>query len=255
MQLRDNERRNPIPSTVTLRFKRMMKRLAFKKRVDVATACGINRDLYAAIFVLHASQFSHSNPDSLPLSYLLTHFFAVTVILTKFYFSFRRTVMTRFVLIVASLTFCSSASAQIYSYPQVESTYVGPTVVQEALPFVGRSGGTFTSSSIGSVVPASYPSTINAAARAVSANSFPSTASSQVTPGLAQQKAQQAAAANLRGHLNNQLGGARYEGVGWSSVSPRSAVQNCCYWGTRPVAQIGVSRGSDGCWYACVLYQ
>lgn len=243
-----------------------MKRLAFKKRVaDVSQLAELIATFTPLILCCMHSQFSHSNPDCLPLSYLLTHFFAVTVILTKFYFSFRRTVMTRFVLIVASLTFCSSASAQIYHYPQVESTYVGPTVVQEALPFVEQAGGTFTSSSIDSVVTTSYPSTLSyspaissptaTSTPAVSANYFPSTASSQVIPGLAQQKAQQAAAANLRGHLNNQLGGARYEGVGWSSVSPRSAVQNCCYWGTRPVAQIGVSRGSDGCWYACVLYQ
>ena len=73
--------------------------------------------------------------------------------------------------------------------------------------------------------------------------------------GLAQQKANQAAQRNLRGHVGGGLGGARYEGVGWSSVSAQQAIQQCCYWGTRPVSQIGVSRGSDGCWYACVLYQ
>ena len=72
--------------------------------------------------------------------------------------------------------------------------------------------------------------------------------------GLAQQKADQAARMRLRGHVGGGLGGARYEGVGWSSVSAQSAIQSCCYWGTRPTYQIGVSRGADGYWYACVLY-
>ena len=75
-----------------------------------------------------------------------------------------------------------------------------------------------------------------------------------VTSGLAQSKAQQAANGGIRGHLGGGLGGARYEGVGWSSRGPQDAIQQCCYWGTRPTAQIGVSQGADGVWYACVLY-
>ena len=73
--------------------------------------------------------------------------------------------------------------------------------------------------------------------------------------GLAQRKAQRAAQMGLRGHLGGSLGGARYEGVGWSSLSPQNAIQNCCYWGQRPASQIGVARGNDGSWYACVLYR
>ena len=73
-------------------------------------------------------------------------------------------------------------------------------------------------------------------------------------PGLAQSKAVQAAQMGLRGHLGTGLGGAKYEGVGWSNQSPQDAIEHCCYWGTRPTAQIGVSKGNDGCWYACVLY-
>ncbi len=72
--------------------------------------------------------------------------------------------------------------------------------------------------------------------------------------GLAQQKANQAARMRLRGHVGGGLGGARFEGVGWSNASAQSAIQSCCYWGTRPTHQIGVSRGADGFWYACVLY-
>jgi hypothetical protein len=82
-----------------------------------------------------------------------------------------------------------------------------------------------------------------------------SSLASNVRTGLAQTKAATAARIGLRGHLGGGLGGANYEGVGWSSQSAQSAIQNCCYWGTRPVSQIGVAKGSDGCWYACVLYQ
>ena len=87
---------------------------------------------------------------------------------------------------------------------------------------------------------------------APSAPSYNST--SNVQPGLAQSKAAQAAQMGLRGHLGGGLGGAKYEGVGWSNQSPQAAIEHCCYWGTRPTAQIGVSKGQDGCWYACVLY-
>jgi len=76
-----------------------------------------------------------------------------------------------------------------------------------------------------------------------------------LTSGLAQAKADQAAFGRIRGHVGGGLGGANYEGVGWSNQSPQAAVQQCCYWGTRPVSQIGVRRGNDGCWYACVLYR
>ena len=78
--------------------------------------------------------------------------------------------------------------------------------------------------------------------------------SDNVQPGLAQQKAVQAAQSGIQGHLGGGLGGAKYEGVGWSNYSAQSAINSCCFWGVRPTAQIGVSKGSDGFWYACVLY-
>ena len=78
--------------------------------------------------------------------------------------------------------------------------------------------------------------------------------STNMQSGLAQQKATQAAQMSFRDHVGGSLGGAKYEGVGWSNQSPQIAIQNCCYWGQRPAAQIGVSKSSDGCWYACVLY-
>ena len=83
----------------------------------------------------------------------------------------------------------------------------------------------------------------------------PSTVSpGNVQPGLAQRKAVQAAQSGVRGHLGGGLGGAKYEGVGWSNHSAQNAISSCCYWGVRPTAQIGVSKGKDGFWYACVLY-
>ena len=106
--------------------------------------------------------------------------------------------------------------------------------------------GTFASYPAASAAPPSVPPayTTTSATGIVASGS-----------GLAQQKAQQMAQMNMRGHLGGGLGGARYEGVGWSTVSPQHAIQQCCYWGQRPVSQIGVARGSDGSWYACVLYQ
>jgi hypothetical protein len=87
----------------------------------------------------------------------------------------------------------------------------------------------------------------------VVSNSIPGNFSS-VLPGLAQRKAKRAAQGGIRGHLGGGLGGAKYEGVGWSNQSAQRAIESCCYWGTRPTAQIGVAKGSDGFWYACVLY-
>lgn len=106
-----------------------------------------------------------------------------------------------------------------------------------------------------SVVPATYvaPYSVSSVRQPVSratTSSFTGNAGS----GLAQSKASTAARMRLRGHLGGGLGNAKYEGVGWSSQSSQAAIQNCCYWGTRPVSQIGVARSSDGCWYACVLY-
>ena len=78
--------------------------------------------------------------------------------------------------------------------------------------------------------------------------------SKSVSPGLAQQKAGQAASMSFRDHIGGGLGGANYEGVGWSNRSAQAAISNCCYWGQRTPAQIGVAKSADGCWYACVLY-
>lgn len=77
---------------------------------------------------------------------------------------------------------------------------------------------------------------------------------SQGGGGSAQYKAQQAALMQLKGHVGGGMcQGAKFEGVGWSTGSAQDAIQRCCYWGTRPVAQIGTYKGNDG-WYACVMY-
>lgn len=73
--------------------------------------------------------------------------------------------------------------------------------------------------------------------------------------GLAQSKSRVAASRGMRGqHVGGGFGGGRAEGVGFSSVSRADAIRRSCYWGTRPVKQIGVTRGRDG-WYATVIYR
>ena len=113
-----------------------------------------------------------------------------------------------------------------------------------------------------SVVPATYvapaTTTVSSPVRTTSYYRPTSQSSNSITStggsGLAQSKATSAAQRGIRGHLGGGLGGAKYEGVGWSNRSAQNAIQSCCYWGTRPVSQIGVARGNDGFWYACVLY-
>lgn len=56
------------------------------------------------------------------------------------------------------------------------------------------------------------------------------------------------------GVMAHRGGSFRYEGVGFSSASADAALRNCCYWGTRPVVESAVVRGSRG-WFACVRYR
>ena len=114
--------------------------------------------------------------------------------------------------------------------------------------------GTFTSNRISTPTTYSSPS-YSTPTYSSPVNSYSSNASSYGGSGIsATQKAQQAAQMSLKGHVGGSYcNGAKYEGVGWSTVSAQDAIQRCCYWGTRPVAQIGTCRGPDG-WYACVMY-
>lgn len=71
--------------------------------------------------------------------------------------------------------------------------------------------------------------------------------------GLAQWKAGKLACENRLRHIGHGFGGGRYEGVGFSSSSADQAIRSCCYWGRRPVREIGVAHGRSG-WYAVVIY-
>ena len=99
---------------------------------------------------------------------------------------------------------------------------------------------------------ATYYTTARRATPAVSRASYTRT---NATGGLAQSKSRIAANRGMRGqHVGGGFGGGRAEGVGFSSVSRQDAIRRSCYWGTRPVKQIGVTRGRDG-WYATVIYR
>lgn len=70
---------------------------------------------------------------------------------------------------------------------------------------------------------------------------------------LAQSKAERQAAEGRCRHVGGGFGGGKAEGVGYSTFSADDAIKRCCYWGRRPVREIGVARGRNG-WYATVIY-
>jgi hypothetical protein len=72
--------------------------------------------------------------------------------------------------------------------------------------------------------------------------------------GLAQWKAERQASCNRLYHVGGGFGGGNAEGVGFSTSSPEQAIRSCCYWGRRPVQEIGVARGRSG-WFATVIYR
>ena len=57
---------------------------------------------------------------------------------------------------------------------------------------------------------------------------------------------------NMMGHIGGNKG--KSEGVGFSRISSKDAISNCCYWGQMTPVDIGVSKGKYG-WYACVRYK
>ena len=69
---------------------------------------------------------------------------------------------------------------------------------------------------------------------------------------VANHKAKMAASKGFRGHVGGNLGGARFEGVGWGT-SPQLALRSCCYSGRRPIVAQAVYKGRDGYYYACRL--
>lgn len=124
---------------------------------------------------------------------------------------------------------------------------VGPTIVQPHIPVANSVPAPY-------VMPTYTQTSMQVSQQFVQPSVQP-TMRGNIASGIAQRKAQRAAQMRLRGHLGGSLGGAAYEGVGWSNVSPQRAIQSCCYWGQRAPVDIGVARGNDGCWYACVLYR
>ena len=137
---------------------------------------------------------------------------------------------------------------QVQSQPIYQDTSVVPTSYVEPAIYAAPQPGTVVNQ------VTEFPQSAPIVGQPINQNLTPMVATN-ANSGLAQSKATTAAQMGLRGHLGGGLGNAKYEGVGWSSQSPQSAIEHCCYWGTRPVAQIGVAKGNDGCWYACVLYQ
>lgn len=69
--------------------------------------------------------------------------------------------------------------------------------------------------------------------------------------GSAQGAANYMASILRMGHHGNPTGG--FEGVGMGST-PQAAIQNCCFYGKRPLRDSGVAQGSNGMWYACCRY-
>jgi hypothetical protein len=181
-------------------------------------------------------------------------------------------VITSSPIVSSPISMPTQSPSAIYSTPGYETsstTYPAGTFANATVsgsPIVSNPAETFTSAApayspsvayaqpIYRPAPATYVQPAYSSAQQTYTASATSFSQANVSTGLAQRKARQAAQGRIRGHIGGGLGGAKYEGVGWSSQSAQQAIQQCCYWGTRPTAQIGVSRGADGVWYACVLY-
>lgn len=75
-----------------------------------------------------------------------------------------------------------------------------------------------------------------------------------VTVVTAQEHAEHLAATGTFGHCGRRGGG--FEGIGFDPCSPDAAVRRCCYWGRRPVREIGTawSPARRG-WVAVVRYE
>lgn len=70
----------------------------------------------------------------------------------------------------------------------------------------------------------------------------------------AQAHAEQLAATGGLGHCSRRGGG--YEGIGLSPISPDDACRRACYWGRRPVHEIGTAYSQTRrAWIAVVRYE
>ena len=70
---------------------------------------------------------------------------------------------------------------------------------------------------------------------------------------VASAKASYKASRGITGHVGGSFGGARYEGVGFSTASAQAALNNCCYTGQKRVAGSAVVKGARG-YFAVKLF-
>ena len=64
---------------------------------------------------------------------------------------------------------------------------------------------------------------------------------------------QQAQSGRMR-HVGGSMGSGHYEGVGMSSISGEDAIRRACYYGQRQIVGKSFVQGSNGMFYATVLY-
>lgn len=99
----------------------------------------------------------------------------------------------------------------------------------------------------------SMQSSCAGSAHSVTVGAVPSPTPSDSNYAIAKQKSDLQASTGRMRHVGGSMGSARYEGVGFSTVSPERAQQIACYYGERPLVASAVSRGANG-WYATNLY-
>ena len=158
------------------------------------------------------------------------------------------------------------ANGQCYRQSGVARQVVGNTVRGTAQA-VGQAGTTAihaTGVAVGRVVHttghvlgATLDAAGTAACNAARIATFPATGLAHSARGLAQSKAERQAAMQRCCHVGGGFGGARYEGVGFSTVSEEDAIKQCCY-SNRPIRESGVAYGYNQrlrCygWFATIL--
>ncbi len=157
-------------------------------------------------------------------------------------------------------------NGRCYNSPGVVQGVVRNTVYGTAtvVGSIVQTTGTVVSNTVrttGAVVERAVDTTGQVITRTVDAagNVAYTTARLAVSPvrGLAQAKAERQAAMQQCCHVGGSFGGARYEGVGFSTVSGEEAVQRCCY-SNRSIRESGVAYGYNQrlrCygWFATIL--
>lgn len=129
--------------------------------------------------------------------------------------------------------------------------------VPRAIPaqFGGSTGRTsFVAPTGGSTGRASFAANQTPVAYSVSNVSAGLDLQVEVSSSIQQHSLRQATA-NRMFHSRGPWGlGIRFEGVGFSTRSAQSALENCCYYGQKPLVEQSVVRGQNG-WYATARFQ